>query len=103
MQNDGTEVYEVLSSLGYQVSDKNKLVGEAKGLHELCSSRRQHSSNLILIKCTCQECENQYEKRQVAIEYIPRLSRDGSNRKNEEIPSTFSIAQKLDHDIQDVS
>ena len=30
-KNDGTEVYEVLSSLGYEISDKNKLVGEAKG------------------------------------------------------------------------
>ena len=30
-KNDGTEVYDVLSSLGYEISDKNKLVGEAKG------------------------------------------------------------------------
>ncbi|MFZ0511760.1 MAG: caspase family protein, partial [Candidatus Nitrosopolaris sp.] len=30
-KNDGTEVYEVLSSLGYEISDENKLVGEAKG------------------------------------------------------------------------
>ena len=30
-KNDGTEIYEVLSSLGYEISDKNKLVGEAKG------------------------------------------------------------------------
>ena len=30
-KNDGTEVYEVLSSLGYEISDKNKLVGEVKG------------------------------------------------------------------------
>jgi tetratricopeptide (TPR) repeat protein len=30
-KNDGTEVYEVLTSLGYEISDKNKLVGEAKG------------------------------------------------------------------------
>ena len=30
-KNDGTEIYKVLSSLGYEVSDKNKLVGEAKG------------------------------------------------------------------------
>ena len=29
-KNDGTEVYEVLTSLGYGISDKNKLVGEAK-------------------------------------------------------------------------
>ncbi|MFZ0512960.1 MAG: tetratricopeptide repeat protein, partial [Candidatus Nitrosopolaris sp.] len=30
-KNDGTEVYDVLSSLGYEISDKNKLVGEVKG------------------------------------------------------------------------
>jgi len=30
-KNDGTEVYKVLSSLGYEISDKNKLLGEAKG------------------------------------------------------------------------
>ena len=30
-KNDGTEIYEVLSSLGYEIPDKNKLVGEAKG------------------------------------------------------------------------
>ena len=30
-KNDGKEVYEVLTSLGYEISDKNKLVGEAKG------------------------------------------------------------------------
>jgi uncharacterized caspase-like protein len=30
-KNDGTEIYEVLISLGYEISDKNKLVGEAKG------------------------------------------------------------------------
>ena len=27
-KNDGTEVYKVLSSQGYDISDKNKLVGE---------------------------------------------------------------------------
>jgi hypothetical protein len=27
-KNDGIEVYQVLSSLGYEISDKNKLVGE---------------------------------------------------------------------------
>jgi uncharacterized protein YjbI with pentapeptide repeats len=30
-KNDGAEVYEVLSSLGYEISDKYKLVDEAKG------------------------------------------------------------------------
>ena len=30
-KNDGTEIYEILSSLGYEISDKNKPVGEAKG------------------------------------------------------------------------
>ncbi|MFZ0894269.1 MAG: caspase family protein [Candidatus Nitrosopolaris sp.] len=30
-KTDGLEVYEVLRSLGYEISDKNKLVGEAKG------------------------------------------------------------------------
>jgi len=30
-RNDGKEVYDVLTSLGYEISDKNKLVGEAKG------------------------------------------------------------------------
>ena len=30
-KNDGREVYEILTSLGYEISDKNKLVGEAKG------------------------------------------------------------------------
>jgi tetratricopeptide (TPR) repeat protein len=30
-KNDGTEVYEVLRSLGYEISNRNKLVGEAKG------------------------------------------------------------------------
>jgi hypothetical protein len=30
-KNDGTEIYKVLSSLGYEISDKNKLLGEAKG------------------------------------------------------------------------
>jgi hypothetical protein len=30
-KNDGNEVYQVLTSLGYEISDKNKLVGEAKG------------------------------------------------------------------------
>jgi Caspase domain/SIR2-like domain len=30
-KNDGREVYEVLSSLGYEISDENRLVGEAKG------------------------------------------------------------------------
>ena len=30
-KNDGKEIYEVLSSLGYEVSDKFRLVGEAKG------------------------------------------------------------------------
>ncbi|HXX97362.1 MAG TPA: caspase family protein [Candidatus Bathyarchaeia archaeon] len=29
-KNDGTEVYEVLSSLGFEISEKNKLAGEAK-------------------------------------------------------------------------
>lgn len=28
-RNDGTEIYEVLSALGYEITDKNKLVGEA--------------------------------------------------------------------------
>ncbi|MFY9797655.1 MAG: pentapeptide repeat-containing protein [Candidatus Nitrosopolaris sp.] len=31
-KNDGTEVYKVLSSLGYEISDKNKLLGEVKGI-----------------------------------------------------------------------
>jgi uncharacterized caspase-like protein len=31
LKNDGKEVYKVLSSFGYEISDKNKLVGEAKG------------------------------------------------------------------------
>ena len=33
-KNDGTEVYEVLTSLGYEISDKNKLVnlGVSEGL-----------------------------------------------------------------------
>ncbi len=30
-KNDGTEMYKVLESLGYEISDKNKLLGEAKG------------------------------------------------------------------------
>jgi uncharacterized caspase-like protein len=30
-KNDGKEVYEVLSSLGYEISDKFRIVGEAKG------------------------------------------------------------------------
>jgi uncharacterized caspase-like protein len=30
-KNNGLEVYEVLNSLGYEISDKNKLLGEAKG------------------------------------------------------------------------
>ena len=30
-KNDGREVYEVLTSLGYEISHTNKLVGEAKG------------------------------------------------------------------------
>jgi hypothetical protein len=30
-KNDGTEIYQVLSSLGYEISDKYRLVGEAKG------------------------------------------------------------------------
>jgi Caspase domain len=30
-KNDGTEIYQVLNSLGYEISDKCKLVGEAKG------------------------------------------------------------------------
>ena len=30
-RNDGKEIYEVLSSLGYEISDKFRLVGEAKG------------------------------------------------------------------------
>ena len=30
-KNDGKEVYKVLSSPGYAISDENKLVGEAKG------------------------------------------------------------------------
>ena len=30
-KNDGTEVYEILNSLGYEIPDKNKLLGEAKG------------------------------------------------------------------------
>ena len=30
-KNDGTAIYQVLSSLGYEISDKNKVVGEAKG------------------------------------------------------------------------
>jgi hypothetical protein len=29
-KNDGTEIYDVLSSLGYEISDNNKLVGEPK-------------------------------------------------------------------------
>jgi hypothetical protein len=67
------------------------------GLHDFCSSRKQHNGNLILIKCTCQECENQYGKRQVAVEHMPGLSTD---QKNEEITRMFSIAPKLDDDIQ---
>lgn len=34
-KNDGTEIYEVLSSLGYEISDKCKLIGEAKGEKEI--------------------------------------------------------------------
>jgi hypothetical protein len=30
-KNDGTEIYDLLSSLGYETSDKFRLVGEAKG------------------------------------------------------------------------
>jgi hypothetical protein len=30
-KNNGTEIYEVLGSLGYEISDKFRLVGEAKG------------------------------------------------------------------------
>jgi hypothetical protein len=30
-RNDGKEVYEVLTSLGYEISDKNKLIGKAMG------------------------------------------------------------------------
>jgi uncharacterized protein YjbI with pentapeptide repeats len=30
-KNDGTEMYKILSSLGYEISDENKLLGEAKG------------------------------------------------------------------------
>ena len=30
-RNDGKEIYEVLGSLGYEISDKFRLVGEAKG------------------------------------------------------------------------
>ena len=30
-KNDGKEVCEILSKLGYEISDKNKLVGEADG------------------------------------------------------------------------
>jgi caspase domain-containing protein len=30
-KNDGKEIYEVLGSLGYEISDKFRLVGEAKG------------------------------------------------------------------------
>ncbi len=30
-KNDGTEVYKVLTSLGYEISDKNKIVDEVKG------------------------------------------------------------------------
>ena len=30
-KNGGTEIYKVLNSLGYEISDKNKLIGEAKG------------------------------------------------------------------------
>ena len=30
-KNDGKEIYDVLSSLGYEISDKFRLVGEAKG------------------------------------------------------------------------
>jgi outer membrane protease len=30
-KKDGQEVYEILSSLGYEISENNKLIGEVKG------------------------------------------------------------------------
>ena len=30
-KKDGLEVYEILSSLGYEISENNKLIGEVKG------------------------------------------------------------------------
>ena len=36
-KNDGKEIYEALSSLGYEIPDKFRLVGEAKGEKVRCN------------------------------------------------------------------
>jgi hypothetical protein len=66
-----TEVYEVLTSLGYEISDKNKLVGEAKGekvkdaIYDFYDDRRNNLDDTLVFyylvmeylmltgRCTC--------------------------------------------------
>jgi hypothetical protein len=53
-RNDGIEVYEVLSSLGYEIPDENKLVGEVNGemvekaIHDFFRDIRNNPDDTLL-------------------------------------------------------
>ncbi len=53
-KNDGKEVYDVLTSLGYEISDKNKLVGKVKGekvkdaIYDFFDNMRNNSDDTLL-------------------------------------------------------
>ncbi len=53
-KNDGTEMFKVLSSLGYEISDNNKLIGEAKGekikdvIYDFFSDRNSNPDDTLL-------------------------------------------------------
>ena len=53
-KNDGTEVYEVLTSLGYEISDKNKLIGKAMGtkvkdtIYDFFDDKRDNPDDTLL-------------------------------------------------------
>ena len=53
-RNDGKEVYDVLTSLGYQISDENKLIGKAMGtkvkdtLYDFFDNKRDNPDDTLL-------------------------------------------------------
>ena len=53
-RNDGKEVYDVLTSLGYQISDENKLIGKAMGtkvkdtIYDFFDNKRDNPDDTLL-------------------------------------------------------
>jgi hypothetical protein len=53
-RNDGKEVYDVLTSLGYEISDENKLIGKAMGtkvnaIYDFFDNKRDNPDDTCLL------------------------------------------------------